>query len=129
MMITETAKQVQLLDLKAQLASIRAEVMEAVTGVIDSQKFILGEEVKRLEQEIATYTQARFAIGCASGSDALFLALLGLDIKPGDEVLTTPYTFFATAGAIVRSGATPVFTDIEADTFNIDVPGAIALLE
>jgi dTDP-4-amino-4,6-dideoxygalactose transaminase len=81
----------------------------------------MGEDVQKLEQEIAAYSQAKFGIGCASGSDALFLALLGLDIQPGDEVLTTPFTFFATAGAIHRAGAVPVFVDIEPATFNMDM--------
>ena len=123
------AKSVPLLDLKAQLLQIREEVLAAITRVVDSQKFILGEEVQRLEEEIAAYSRTPFGIGCASGSDALFLALLGLGIRPGDEVLTTPYTFFATAGAIVRAGATPVFTDIEPDTFNIDTARAAEVLE
>jgi len=114
-------KQVPLLDLRAQHAAIREEVLAEVMRVIDSQKFILGEEVQKLEREIAAYSGAKFGIGCASGSDALFLALLGLDIGPGDEVLTTPYTFFATAGAIHRAGAVPVFVDIEAATFNMDM--------
>jgi dTDP-4-amino-4,6-dideoxygalactose transaminase len=119
------ARRVPLLDLTAQHRAIREETLAAVTRVIDSQKFILGEEVAQLEREIAAYSQAHYAVGCASGSDALFLALLALDVKPGDEILTTPYTFFATAGAIVRAGARPVFVDIDARTFNIDA----ALLE
>jgi dTDP-4-amino-4,6-dideoxygalactose transaminase len=119
--IATTAKQVPLLDLQAQHGTIRDEVLEAVTRVIDSQRFILGDEVKQLETEIAKYAGASYAIGCASGSDALILALLALDIRPGDEVLTTPYTFFATAGAISRLGATPVFADVEEETFNLDI--------
>jgi dTDP-4-amino-4,6-dideoxygalactose transaminase len=115
------ARQVALLDLKAQHKTIRDEVLQAMISLVDSQKFIMGEEVQKLETEIAAYSQSKFAVGCASGSDALFLALLGLDIKAGDEVLTTPYTFFATAGAIVRSGARPVFVDIDERSFNIDV--------
>jgi dTDP-4-amino-4,6-dideoxygalactose transaminase len=114
-------RQIPLLDLRAQHRTIRDEVMAEVTRVIDSQKFIMGEDVQKLEQEIAAYSGAKFGIGCASGSDALFLALLGLDIAPGDEVLTTPYTFFATVGAIHRIGAVPVFVDIEPSTFNMDV--------
>ena len=117
---TATIRQVPLLDLKAQHAHIRQEVLEAVTRLIDSQKFILGEEVQKLEQEIAAYTQARYAVGCASGSDALFLALLAAGVGAGDRVATTPYTFFATAGAISRLGAIPVFVDVEPATFNID---------
>ncbi len=119
-MSTVSERQIPLLDLRAQHRQIREEVLEAVVRVIDSQRFILGEEVQKLEQEIAGYCAAKFAVGCASGSDALFLALLGLGIGPGDEVLTTPYTFFATVGAIVRAGATPVFADVEASTFNMD---------
>ena len=122
-------KQIPLLDLQAQHKQIRDEVLAAVVRVIDSQKFIMGDDVKKLEQSIAQYSNAKFAIGCASGSDALFLALLALDIKPGDEVLTTPYTFFATVGAICRIGATPVFVDVEPGTFNMDmsrVPEALA---
>ena len=104
-------------------------MLEEVIRVIDSQKFIMGEDVKKLEQEIAAYSNAKFGVGCASGSDALFLALLGLGIQPGDEVLTTPYTFFATAGAIHRAGAIPVFVDIEAGTCNMDVNRVPDILE
>jgi dTDP-4-amino-4,6-dideoxygalactose transaminase len=114
-------KQIPLLDLRAQHRQIREEVLAEIIRVIDSQKFILGEDVQKLEQEIAAYSGTQFAVGCASGSDALFLALLGLGIGPGDEVLTTPYTFFATVGAIHRAGAVPVFVDIEPGTFNMDM--------
>jgi len=113
-------RRVALLDLTAQHRAIREESLAAITRVVDSQKFILGEEVAQLEREIAAYSQAQYAVGCASGSDALFLALLALDVKAGDEILTTPYTFFATAGAVVRAGARPVFVDIDARSFNID---------
>ncbi len=116
-----TAKPIPLLDLRAQHQPIRDEVLAEVIRVIDSQKFIMGEDVQKLEQDVAAYSNAQFAVGCASGSDALFLALLGLEIRPGDEVLTTPYTFFATAGAIHRAGAVPVFVDVEAATFNMDM--------
>jgi dTDP-4-amino-4,6-dideoxygalactose transaminase len=114
-----TTKQIPLLNLEAQYRPIREEILAAVTRVIDSQQFILGEEVRKLEEEIASYCGAAYAIGCASGSDALFLALLALGIGPGDEVLTTPYTFFATAGEISRVGAVPVFVDVEERTFNL----------
>jgi dTDP-4-amino-4,6-dideoxygalactose transaminase len=114
-------KSVPLLDLRAQHRQIRDEVLTEITRLIDSQKFILGEEVQKFEAEIAAYCSTKHAIGCASGSDALFLALMALEIRPGDEVLTTPYTFFATAGAISRIGAIPVFADVEEDTFNLDV--------
>jgi dTDP-4-amino-4,6-dideoxygalactose transaminase len=95
--------------------------MAAITRVVDSQHFVLGEEVRQFEEEIAAYCGTKYAIGCASGSDALFLSLLSLGIGPGDEVLTSPYTFFATAGEITRVGAVPVFVDIDEHTFNLDV--------
>jgi dTDP-4-amino-4,6-dideoxygalactose transaminase len=114
-------KSIQLLDLQAQYRAIREEVLAEMTRVVDSQKFILGDDVKALEGEVAAYSSAKHAIGCASGSDALLLALMALDIGAGDKVITTPYTFFATVGAICRVGATPVFVDIEPDTFNLDI--------
>jgi len=117
---TPVRRRVPLLDLGALHADIRDEMMAAIAAVVDSQKFILGEEVRRLEAEVAAYCQARFAIGCASGSDALFLALLAAGIGPGDRVAVPPFTFFATAGAVSRAGATPVFVDIDAETYNID---------
>jgi dTDP-4-amino-4,6-dideoxygalactose transaminase len=109
------------LDLAAQHRQIREEALEVVTKVIDSQRFILGEEVEKLEQEIAAYCGTQYAAGCASGSDALLLALLALGVGKGDKVLTVPYTFFATAGYIHHSGATPVFVDVDAATFNMDM--------
>jgi dTDP-4-amino-4,6-dideoxygalactose transaminase len=112
------------LDLKAQFASIRGEVTDAVARVLESQYFILGPEVDAFEKEVSAYTGCKYAIGCASGSDALILALLALDIGPGDEVITAPFTFFASAGSIARVGARPVFVDIDPHAFNID-PGAI----
>jgi dTDP-4-amino-4,6-dideoxygalactose transaminase len=121
-------KPVPLLDLQAQHKQIRDEVLAEMARVVDSQKFILGEDVQRLESEIATYCTAKYAVGCASGSDALVLALMALGIGPGDEVLTSPYTFFATAGAISRAGATPVFVDVEESTFNMDAARAAGLL-
>ena len=116
-----TERQVPLLDLQAQHATIRDEVVRAMLRVVDSQKFILGEDVQNLEEEVAAYSQAKYAIGCASGSDALSLALMALDVQPGEEVLTIPFTFFATAGAISRLGARPVFVDIEPGSFNMDM--------
>ncbi len=113
-------RRVPLLDLEAQHRTVRDQAIAEAIRVIDSQKFILGEEVKALEAEIAAYCSTTFAVGCASGSDAIYLALLALGIGPGDKVLTTPYTFFATVGSICRVGATPVFADIERDTFNLD---------
>lgn len=111
---------VPFLDLKAQYASIRKELLHAIERVMDSQQFILGKEVQLLESEVAQMVGAAAAVGCASGSDALYLALRALDIDSGDEVITTPFTFVATAGAIARTGARPVFVDIDAKTFNLD---------
>jgi len=119
---------VPLLDLRAQHAAIRDEVVSAVMGVVDSQLFILGPAVEALEHQVAEISRTKFAIGCASGTDALLLALRALDIGRGDEVITTPFTFFATAGTIHNVGATPVFVDIEPESFNISpeaVGGAI----
>jgi dTDP-4-amino-4,6-dideoxygalactose transaminase len=108
------------LNLKVQYQSIRDEIEPVVREILESQMFVLGPEVTRLEVELADYCGAARGIGCASGSDALLLPLLAIDIGPEDEVITTPYTFFATAGSIWRTGAKPVFVDIEPDTFNID---------
>jgi dTDP-4-amino-4,6-dideoxygalactose transaminase len=108
------------LDLRAQFASIRDEVMAAVTRVLESQQFILGPEVKQLEEEVASKLGAKYAIGCASGTDALILVLMAAGIGPGDEVITTPFSFIATPGSIVQVGAKPVFVDIQADSFNLD---------
>jgi dTDP-4-amino-4,6-dideoxygalactose transaminase len=107
-------------DLGAQFETIRGEVLQAVGAVLDSQQFILGQQVDLFEQEMASYIGVPFAVGCASGTDALYLALLAHGIGPGDEVITTPFTFVATAGSIARTGATPVFVDILPDTFNIN---------
>jgi dTDP-4-amino-4,6-dideoxygalactose transaminase len=119
---------VPLLDLRPQHQSLRNELLAALERVIDSQQFVLGPEVHVLEQEIAGYSGTRFAIGCASGSDALLLALMALDVKAGDEVITTPFTFFATAAAIVRLGARPVFVDIDRRTYNIDISRVAAAI-
>jgi dTDP-4-amino-4,6-dideoxygalactose transaminase len=116
---------VPFIDLVAQHQTIADEVAFAVNKVFSEQRFILGDEVLNLESEIASYCDAREAIGCASGTDALLLALRALDIGKGDEVITTPYSFFATAGSIVRAGATPVFVDIDPATMNLD-PEAVA---
>jgi len=112
------------LDLKAQYAQIRTEIQAAVNRVFESQHFILGPEVDQLEQELARYVGTQFAIGCASGSDALLLALMALEVGPGDEVITPPFTFVATAGSIARLRARPVFVDIDPETYNLD-PGKL----
>jgi dTDP-4-amino-4,6-dideoxygalactose transaminase len=112
------------LDLQAQFAGIRAEVLAAVIKVLESQHFILGPEVETLEKEVARMVGCHSAIGCASGSDALLLALMALEIGPRDEVITTPFTFVATAGSIARLGARPVFVDIDSDDLNLD-PGEV----
>jgi dTDP-4-amino-4,6-dideoxygalactose transaminase len=115
---------VPLLDLKAQFAQIRAEVMPAIDQVCASQHFILGQQVAALEEELARYCGASAGIGVSSGTDALLLALMALNIGAGDEVITSPFTFFATAGTIARTGARPVFCDIEPVTFNLS-PAAV----
>lgn len=117
---------VPLLDLKAQYATIRDEMLAAVTSVLDDQRFILGDRVEALEREVAALSQTKYAVACASGTDALLLAFRALDVGPGDEVIAPPFTFFATAGAIHNVGAKPVFCDIEPRTFNLDPAAAAA---
>ena len=112
--------QVPLLDLKAQYATIKNEIKAAIDEVLESQYFILGPKVQKFEEEIAKYCNVQHAVGVASGSDALLLALMAIDVGYGDEVITTPYTFFATASSISRLGAKPVFVDIDAKTYNIN---------
>jgi dTDP-4-amino-4,6-dideoxygalactose transaminase len=111
---------VPLLDLQAQYVSLRDGLHQAIERVMDSQRFVLGDEGRQLESAIAGYCETKHAIACASGSDALLLALMALDIKAGDEVITTPFSFFATAAAITRLGARPVFVDINPRTYNLD---------
>jgi dTDP-4-amino-4,6-dideoxygalactose transaminase len=116
---------VPLLDLQAQYVSLRDDLQQAVERVMSSQRFVLGDEVRGLETALADYCQTKHAIGCASGSDALLLALMALDVKAGDEVITSPFSFFATAASIARLGARPVFVDIDPRSYNID-PSRVA---
>jgi len=111
---------VPMLDLQRQYVQIRAEVLAAIENVCASQHYILGAEVEALEREIAGFCGAREAVGCASGTDALWLAISAAGVQPGDQVLTTPFSFFASASAIARTGARPVFADIDPATFNLD---------
>ena len=120
---------VPLLDLKAQYATIRDSVVNAMMKVVEDQSFILGEPVERLEREVAQLSHVNHAIGCANGTDAILLSLRALDIGRGDEVLTTPFTFFATAGAVHNVGARPVFADIDPDTFNLSANTVAASLK
>jgi dTDP-4-amino-4,6-dideoxygalactose transaminase len=111
---------VPLIDLVSQHQTIDDEIYTAIRRVVDRQNFVLGEEVAELESEISKFCDSRHAIGCASGTDALILSLLALGVKSGDEIITSPFTFFASGGAIHRVGAKPVFVDIEPDSFNLD---------
>jgi dTDP-4-amino-4,6-dideoxygalactose transaminase len=118
--LAATRPSVPLLDLRRQYVTIREEVLAAIARVCDSQGFILGPEVEALEREIAALTGAAAAVGCASGTEALWLALVAAGVKPGDSVITTPFSFFASASAIVRAGATPIFVDVDPGTLNLD---------
>jgi len=120
---------VPLLDLKAQFAQIRAEVMPAIDQVCASQHFILGEQVRALEEELARYCSASSGVGVSSGTDALLVALMALNIGAGDEVITTPFTFFATAGTIARTGARPVFCDIDPVTYNLSASAVQSFID
>ena len=111
---------VPLLDLTAQYETIKEEIVAATMEVYESQRFIMGPKVEELERRIATYTQAKYAVGVSSGTDALLISLMSAEVGPGDMVITSPYTFFSTAGSIALLGATPVFVDIDRRTYNID---------
>src|SRR5579863_10236089 len=121
--------QVPLLDLKPQYAPLAAEIQAAIARVCDSQHFILGPAVKELEAGVAAYSHCRFGIGVSSGTDALLLALMALGIGAGDAVITSPFTFFATAGTIARTGARPLFCDIDPTTFNLSPAALNAFLD
>src|SRR5271168_5018911 len=120
----QPAMQVPLLDLKPQYRPLAAEIQTVIEKVCASQGFILGPAVKELEASVAAYSQCKYGIGVSSGTDALLLALMALEIGPGDEAITSPFTFFATAGTIARAGARPVFCDIDPATFNLS-PDAV----
>jgi dTDP-4-amino-4,6-dideoxygalactose transaminase len=119
-MSENTVTSVPLLDLRAQYAQIRNEIEPVVKEVIESQYFIMGPKVVEFEKNVGAHCQTKYALGVSSGTDALLLALMALDLQPGDEVITTTYSFFATAGCISRLNAVPVFTDINPDTYNIN---------
>src|SRR5271156_863720 len=120
MTVTPKSVAVPALNLKAQYQTIKDEIEPVILGLFESQMFVMGREVEKLEAELAEYCGAGRGVGCASGTDALLLPLMARGIGSGDEVITSPYTFFATAGSIWRTGARPVFVDIEPDTYNID---------
>ncbi|MCX6551150.1 MAG: DegT/DnrJ/EryC1/StrS family aminotransferase [Acidobacteria bacterium] len=120
--------QVPMLDLQAQYRPIRDQIIEVVTRVCDSQRFIMGPEIEGLERELAAFLGVKHAVGVSSGTDAILLAMMALGIGPGDEVITSTYSFFATAGCVARLGATPVFVDIDPVTYNMDPAGVAAVM-
>src|ERR1700734_3122437 len=122
---SKPAMQVRLPDLKPQYRPLAAEIQAVIEKVCESQGFILGPAVKELEASVAAYSQCKYGIGVSSGTDALLLALMALEIGPGDEVITSPFTFFATAGTIARVGARPIFCDMDPVSFNLS-PAAVA---
>ena len=111
---------IEIVDLKAQYAALRGAINARIQRVLDHGQYILGPEVAELEEKLAQFAGTRFCITCSSGTDALLMTLMALNIKPGDEVITTPFSFIATAEMIVLLGAKPVFVDIQPDTFNLD---------
>jgi dTDP-4-amino-4,6-dideoxygalactose transaminase len=123
-----SSQRVPLLDLKAQFAPLRGDVLEAIARVCDEQQFILGSEVERLERELEAFLGIPHAVGVSSGTDALLAALMALNIRAGDEVVTSPFSFFSTAGSIARLGARPVFVDIDRATFNMDAGGVVSAM-
>lgn len=120
---------VPLLDLKSQYQSIKTEIDQAIAEVCESQHFIMGPVVQRFEEAVASYSNSKFAIGVSSGSDALLIALMALEIEHGHDVITSPFTFFATGGAIARVGATPVFCDIDPETYNLSAASVEQFIE
>ncbi|MFC1856289.1 DegT/DnrJ/EryC1/StrS family aminotransferase, partial [Thermodesulfobacteriota bacterium] len=112
--------QVKFFDLKEQNDAVKDEVMADISSIIDLNQFVFGPKLDGFEKEIAEWCGVEHALSLSSGTDAILIALMALDIKPGDEIITTPFTFFATAGSIARAGGTPVFVDIDKDTFNIN---------
>jgi len=126
---TAPAMQVPLLDLKLQYQPLESEILAAIEKVCATQGFILGPATRELEASVAAYCQCRFGIGVSSGTDALLVALMALEIGHGDEVITTPFTFFATAGTIARTGARPLFCDIDAETFNLSPAAVLSFIE
>jgi dTDP-4-amino-4,6-dideoxygalactose transaminase len=125
----KTAAEIPMLDLSRQYAGLRSEILAAITRVCDSQRYILGEEVAAFEREFAALCNTSEAVGCASGTEGLWLALAAAGIGPGDAVITTPFSFFATASSILRAGAKPIFADIDPETLNLDAASVEARLK